>query len=86
MSNASAVALRARTTRPRPRSCWGVGVKSRFVGEHRYEAESEVLAVDASDDGRLTLIAAETPFYPEGGGQVGDRGVIETAVGRAVGK
>jgi len=64
-----------------PEIMLGVGVKSRFVGEHRYEAESEVLAVEASDDGRLTLIAAETPFYPEGGGQVGDRGVIETASG-----
>jgi alanyl-tRNA synthetase len=57
------------------------GVKSRFVGEHRYEAESEILAAEASDDGRLTVVAAETPFYPEGGGQVGDRGVIETASG-----
>jgi alanyl-tRNA synthetase len=57
------------------------GVKSRFVGEHRYEAESEVLAAEASDEGRLGVVAAETPFYPEGGGQVGDRGVIETASG-----
>jgi alanyl-tRNA synthetase len=57
------------------------GVKSRFVGEHRYEAESEVVAAEASEDGRLTVVAAETPFYPEGGGQVGDRGVIETESG-----
>jgi alanyl-tRNA synthetase len=64
-----------------PEIMLGAGVKSRFVGEHRYEAESEVLAAEASEDGRLTLIAAETPFYPEGGGQVGDRGVIETASG-----
>ena len=57
------------------------GVKSRFVGDHRYDAESEILAVNADADGRLAIVAAETPFYPEGGGQVGDRGVIETAGG-----
>ncbi|HEY1851894.1 MAG TPA: alanine--tRNA ligase [Candidatus Binataceae bacterium] len=64
-----------------PEIMLGAGVKSRFVGEHSYEADSEVLAAEAGADGRLTVIAAETPFYPEGGGQVGDRGVIETASG-----
>src|SRR6202140_5330377 len=64
-----------------PEIMLSAGVKSRFVGEHRYDAESEILAAEAGDDGRLTVVAAETPFYPEGGGQVGDRGVIETASG-----
>ena len=27
------------------------------------------------------MVTAETPFYPEGGGQIGDRGVIESATG-----
>ncbi len=57
------------------------GAASRFVGHHRYEAESEVLAAHREADGRIILVTAETPFYPEGGGQVGDRGVIETADG-----
>src|SRR5581483_7857538 len=57
------------------------GATSRFVGHHRYEAESEVIAAHREGDGRIILVTAETPFYPEGGGQIGDRGVIETADG-----
>ncbi|HXR24714.1 MAG TPA: alanine--tRNA ligase [Candidatus Binataceae bacterium] len=53
---------------------------SRFVGEHRYEAESEVLLFQSIGDIHQ-LVVAETPFYPEGGGQAGDRGVIETESG-----
>lgn len=54
---------------------------SRFVGYHTYEGESEVLAAGGKDGEHVALVVAETPFYPEGGGQVGDRGVIETASG-----
>ena len=35
----------------------------------------------ATGDNRVLLVTAETPFYPEGGGQIGDRGVIESASG-----
>ena len=57
------------------------GTVSRFIGEHRYEAESEVLAVHRDGGDRVIVVTAETPFYAESGGQVGDRGVIETAGG-----
>ena len=57
------------------------GTGSRFVGHHRYDAESEILAARSDGDNRVILVTAETPFYPESGGQVGDRGVIESAGG-----
>ena len=59
----------------------GAGVSSRFIGYGRYEAESELRQVIADGREKIALVTAETPFYPEGGGQVGDRGVIETAGG-----
>jgi alanyl-tRNA synthetase len=59
----------------------GAGLASRFVGHNRYDAESEVLVAHRDGDNRVLLVTAETPFYPEGGGQIGDRGVIESASG-----
>jgi alanyl-tRNA synthetase len=59
----------------------GAGTASRFVGYHSYEGESEVLASGGKDGDQVAVVVAETPFYPEGGGQVGDRGVIESASG-----
>jgi len=64
----------------------------RFVGYDRIEAESEVLAIYAGGAGRpealegmeVEIIAAETPFYGESGGQMGDRGAIRTARGDIV--
>ena len=61
----------------------------RFIGYDRLDAESKVLAIYAEGEGReevgqgaeVDLITAETPFYGESGGQVGDRGTIETSRG-----
>src|SRR5271170_1382892 len=64
-----------------PEISLGAGTASRFVGYHSYESESEVLAAGGRDGDHVAVVVAETPFYPEGGGQVGDRGVIETASG-----
>jgi alanyl-tRNA synthetase len=58
----------------------------RFVGYDRLDAESGVLAIYSQGQGKaeavegeeVDLITAETPFYGESGGQVGDRGIIET--------
>ncbi len=57
------------------------GTSSRFVGYHEYERDAEILAASGKDGESIAVVVAETPFYPEGGGQVGDRGVIEAASG-----
>jgi alanyl-tRNA synthetase len=63
-----------------------------FIGYDRLEAESTILAIYSNGDGKaeavegeeIDLLTAETPFYGESGGQVGDRGVITTARGDVV--
>jgi alanyl-tRNA synthetase len=72
----------ARKDESAPEIVLGGAVSSRFLHDS-FEAESEVLAAQADND-RIVVIAAETPFYPEGGGQVADRGVIETSSGAII--
>ena len=66
---------------------------SRFVGDRVTEWESEILAVLVDGEARggsvgqgqaVEIITAETPFYGESGGQVGDSGRLETARGDRV--
>jgi alanyl-tRNA synthetase len=58
-----------------------------FIGYDRLEGESTVLAIygngkpEAVEGEEVDVITAETPFYGESGGQVGDRGTLRTARG-----
>ena len=64
----------------------------RFIGYDRLEGESSVLAIyanggaedEAVEGDEIELLTAETPFYGESGGQIGDRGTITTARGDVI--
>jgi alanyl-tRNA synthetase len=56
--------------------------RTRFVGYETTEAET-VLRVAQGANGWLLAKLEESPFYPEGGGQVSDTGLVETPSGRA---
>ncbi|MBL7684782.1 MAG: alanine--tRNA ligase [Deltaproteobacteria bacterium] len=61
------------------------GVKTEFVGYQSLAVESEVLALirfgeltkEVHEGEEIVLITAQTPFYGESGGQVGDKGTLK---------
>ena len=53
-----------------------------FVGYERLEVFTVLSALGELGDGRLAVKLAESPFYPEGGGQVADTGWIHTESGK----
>jgi alanyl-tRNA synthetase len=58
------------------------GFQTRFVGYETTEAET-VLRVAERANGWVLAKLEESPFYPEGGGQISDSGLVETPSGRA---
>ena len=58
------------------------GFRTRFVGYETTEAETVLRSAERANGWVLAKLE-ESPFYPEGGGQVSDGGIVETPSGRA---
>jgi alanyl-tRNA synthetase len=52
--------------------------RSEFVGYEKTDALTAILAYEELGDGRFQAKLEQSPFYPEGGGQVSDAGYIES--------
>ncbi|HEX5468074.1 MAG TPA: alanine--tRNA ligase [Gaiellaceae bacterium] len=59
------------------------GFETEFVGWEKTEALTQIGALDELGDGTFLAKLRESPFYPEGGGQVSDQGWIESDGRRA---
>jgi alanyl-tRNA synthetase len=55
----------------------GAGFTTEFVGYEKTEALTQIGALEPLEDGRFLAKLRESPFYPDGGGQVSDTGFVE---------
>ncbi len=52
-----------------------------FVGYEALNSEGKILAVFPLESGEFQVVTDRTPFYGESGGQVGDKGTVESVSG-----
>jgi alanyl-tRNA synthetase len=68
------------------------GLRSEFTGYSELATDGRIVSLaiggarveEAREGSEVEIVLDRTPFYPEGGGQVGDRGHIMTSDGRAM--
>ena len=67
-------------------------VRTEFTGYRELASEGRIVSLavggrpvdEAAEGGEVEIVLDRTPFYPEGGGQVGDRGHVTTSEGRVL--
>jgi alanyl-tRNA synthetase len=59
------------------------GFVTEFVGYEKLDVLTQIGALEELEDGLFLAKLRESPFYPEGGGQVSDQGWLEKDGGRA---
>ncbi len=61
----------------------GAGFVTEFVGYEKLDVLTQIGALEELEDGLVLVKLRESPFYPDGGGQVSDQGWIEKDGARA---